>query len=138
MQTVPADAEAVGRQMVAPAQALRPLVIAQRPGAEHLEHGQMAVIADLVKIGRAQAALQAGQPPAPRVWPAFQVRGQRMHPRGGEQHRVAVRRHQRAALDHPVAPFSEEFKERTGRLGHVHGVGSFLAAGTRKGPLAWP
>jgi len=94
----------------------------------------VAFVADLVEIGRAQAALQAGQPPAPRVGLAVQVGGQRVHPGGGEQHRVAVRRHQRAALDHPVAPFPEEVKERPGRLGHVHGMGSFLVVGTRKGP----
>jgi hypothetical protein len=60
MQPVPADTEAVGEQLPAPAQALRPVVVAQRPGAQHLEHGQVAVIANLVQIGGAQAALQAG------------------------------------------------------------------------------
>ena len=33
-----------------------------------------------------------------------------------------------------MAAFPEEVKERTGRLGHVHGMGSFLVVGTRKGP----
>jgi len=60
VQPVPADAQAVGEQLPAPAQALRPVVIAQRPGAQHLEHGQVPVIADLIQVGGTQAALQAG------------------------------------------------------------------------------
>src|SRR5580704_11874812 len=56
---------------------------------------------------------------------AFQVPGQRMHPRGGEQHLVTVRRHQRAARYHLVAPFTEELKEGPDGFGHVHGIGPF-------------
>jgi hypothetical protein len=92
VQPVPAYAQAVGEQLPAPAQALRPVVIAQRPRAQHLEHRQVPVIADLVQIGGPQAALHSGQPPALRMGAAFQVPGQRMHPRGGEQHRVTARR----------------------------------------------
>jgi hypothetical protein len=60
VQPVPADAQAVGEQLPAPAQALRSVVIAQRPGAQHLEHGQVPIIADLVQVGGTQAALHAG------------------------------------------------------------------------------
>ena len=41
----------------------------------------MPVIANLVKIGRAQAVLHTGQPPVLRVGQALQVPGQRVHPR---------------------------------------------------------
>jgi hypothetical protein len=88
----------------------------------------VTVIADLVQIGGAQAALHAGQPPALRMRAAFQVPGQRMHPRGGEQHRVTVGRHQRAARHYLVAPVAEELKEGPDRFCHVHGIGPFLVS----------
>src|SRR5581483_10959377 len=137
VQATPFGPQDSGDELVAPAQAPRSVVVPQRPGAEHLEHGQVAFVADLVEIGRAQAALDAGQPPAPRVGQAVQVRGQRVHPGGGEQHRAAARRQQRAALDHLMAALGEEREERADGLVRVHGmVLSWLVlAGTRKGPL---
>src|SRR5215831_2271526 len=48
-----------------------------------------------------------------------------MHPRRGEQHRVTVRRQQRAARYHLVAPVTEELEEGPDRFGHVHGTGPF-------------
>src|SRR5271169_4148388 len=59
------------------------------------------------------------------MWAAFQVPGQRMHSRGGEQHLVTVRRYQRATRYQLVAPFTEELKEGPDRFGHVHGIGPF-------------
>ena len=97
----------------------------------------MAVIADLVQIGGAQAALHADQPPALRVGAAFEIPGQRMHPRGGEEHLVTVGRHQRATRHHLMAPVTEEFQEGRSRFGHVHGM-SLLVSGTGKEPLARP
>ena len=129
----PAHAQALGEQLPAPAQLLRSVVIAQRPGAQHLEHRQVAVIADLVQVGGAQAALHPDQPAALRVGAALQVPGQRMHPRGGEQHRVTVRRHQRAARHNLVAPVYEEFEEGPNRFGHVHGIGPLPGFRHQKG-----
>ena len=122
MQTVPADTQAVDKQLAAPAQTLWSLIIVQRPGAEHLEHGQMPVIANLVKIGRAQAVLHTGQPPVLRVGQALQVPGQRVHPRGGEQHRT--RRYfdrqgdaELAVLHHSIAVNSQTDAQR--RFGDI-------------------
>ncbi len=129
VQASPFGPKALGDQLAAPAQALRSVVVSQRPRAEHLEHGQVAFVADLAEIGRAQAALHAGQPPAPRMRQAVQVRGQRVHSRRGEQHRAVVGRHQRTARDHLVAAVGEEVEEGTGRLGHVHGAVLFVVTG---------
>jgi hypothetical protein len=98
----------------------------------------VAVIANLVQIRGAQAALHASQPPALRMGAAFQVPGQRMHPRGGEQDRVTFGGHQRAARHYRVAPVTEELKEGPDRFCDVHGVGPFLVSGTGKEPLARP
>jgi len=43
------------------------------------------------------------------VGPAFQVSGQRVHSRGGEQHRAAIRRHKRTARDRLVTAASVLF-----------------------------
>jgi hypothetical protein len=51
---------------------------------------------------------------------AFEVPRQRMHARGGEQHLVTVRRHQRAARYHLVAPLGEELKKCLDRFGDKH------------------
>ena len=55
------DPEPAGDQLVAPAHALRAGVVAERPRAEHLEHGQVGAVADLVQVGGAQAALHVGR-----------------------------------------------------------------------------
>ena len=77
----------------------------------------MPVIANLVKIGRAQAVLHTSQPPVLRVGQALQVPGQRVHPRGGEQHRT--RRYfdrqgdaELAVLHHSIAVNSQTDAQR--------------------------
>jgi hypothetical protein len=54
VQHAGADAEPAGDQLVAPAQALRAGVVPQRPGAEHLEHGQVGAVADSSRSVRRQ------------------------------------------------------------------------------------
>jgi hypothetical protein len=105
VQPVLVDAQASGGQLKAPAHALLAVVIAQRPGAQHLKHGQVAVVADLVQIGGPKTALHPGQPPALRVRLAFAGFG-----------------HERAARQYQVVPVLVKLKEPSGRLGHVHRV----------------
>ena len=116
MQPARVDAESAGDQLVAPAQALLAGVVTKRPRAEHVEHGQVGAVPDLVEVGGAQAALHAGEPTTARVRQAFQVRRERVHARRGEQDGVPRPGHQRAARDGVMPAFAEEFSERVDDL----------------------
>ena len=72
-------------------------VVAEREVAEHLEEGEMARRgADLVDVGGAEALLHRRQRRVGRLHLAEEERLQRLHARGGEQHRrVVVGRNER-------------------------------------------
>ncbi len=115
------DPQPFGEQPVPPVQAHRAVVVAQRPGAEHLEDGQVGGVTDLLQVRGAQAALQVHQPPAQRMGAALQVRRERVHPRGGEQHGVAGRWQQRRAGDPAVAAFLVVLDEGADDVFGLHG-----------------
>ena len=106
VQQAPLQPEHLPQQLETPPLALRPVVVAERPRAEHLEHRQVGVVAYLVQVGGAQAALYPGEPAAEGMRLAGQVRRQRVHSRRGEQHRIAGRGQQRTAPDRlmPAVP----------------------------------
>ncbi|EGJ78562.1 putative alanyl tRNA synthetase [Streptomyces sp. Tu6071] len=111
------DPEPVREEFVPPLQAARPLVVAERPGAEHLEDGEVGRVADLLQVRRAQAPLHVHEPPPERVRAAFEVRGERVHPGGGEEHGVVTgRRQQRRAGDPGVAAVLVELGEAAADL----------------------
>ena len=132
MQHLRLQPEVVTEQFEPPPQALRAAVVAERPRAQHLEHGQVRAVADLIQVGRAQAALDPGQPAAERMRLALEIRRQRVHARGRVQHRVARAWQQRAPLDLPMTAAAEELDERRDCLVRVHGRKRLSVSGRRK------
>ena len=120
VQAAGVDAEPLGDQLVAPAQRLAAAVVAERPRAEHLEHGQVGRIPHLVEIGGSQASLDAHESAPQRMRFPFQVRRQRMHPRGGEEHRITEPRNERGPGGRNVAAVEEVVDEGPA---DVHGSG---------------
>ena len=101
-------------------------VVADREVAEHLEEGQVALGgADVLDVDRAEALLAGGQPPRRRLLLAAEVGLERLHARGGEQHRRVVdRRHERRRGHAQVAALLEERQELLADLGGLHGAWS--------------
>ena len=95
------EAEALERQL--PRELDRALleVVADREVAEHLEERQVAGRqADLVDVRRPEALLAARQPVVRRLLAALEVRLERVHARGREQHRrIVLGRHEAAGGD---------------------------------------
>lgn len=60
-------------------------IVAQRPVAQHFKEGQVAGVAHVVNITRADALLHVGQARASGVGRTHQVRHKRVHTGGGEQ-----------------------------------------------------
>ena len=60
-------------------------IVAQRPVAQHFKEGQVAGVAHVVNITRADALLHVGQARAGGVGRTHQVRHERVHTGGGEQ-----------------------------------------------------
>ena len=60
-------------------------IVAQRPVAQHFKEGQVAWVAHVVNITRADALLHVGQARAGGVGRTHQVRHERVHTGGGEQ-----------------------------------------------------
>jgi hypothetical protein len=67
--------------------------------------------ADLVNVGGSQALLAIGEPPAGGVGSAEQVRQERMHAGGGEQHRGITVGDEGGARDDDVTALGEERQE---------------------------
>ncbi len=104
------EAEALERQL--PRELDRALleVVAHREVAEHLEERQVARRhADLIDVRRPEALLAARQPVVRRLLAALEVRLERVHARGREQHRrIVLGRHEAAGGDALViAPLEE-------------------------------
>ena len=109
-------------------------VVAEAPGAEHLEHRQVCSVADLVEVGGPQAPLRVDQARSLRVRFALQVRDEGVHAGGDEQHGV-VRpgRYQRAGEDALVAALAEVVDESVAGVLGVHGGFPFGLMATGKG-----
>src|SRR5918998_1483499 len=104
------EAEALQREL--PGELDRALleVVADREVAEHLEEGEVAGgRPHLVDVGRAEALLAGGQTVMGRLLASLEVGLERMHARGGEQHRrVVLGGNQRGGGQAPVvAPLPE-------------------------------
>ena len=91
------EAEALGGEL--PGELRRALleVVADREVAEHLEEGEVARgQPHVLDVGGAKHLLAGGQPPRRRLLLPAEVGLERLHARGGEQHRgVVAGRHQR-------------------------------------------
>ena len=117
------EAEAVERQV--PRELDRALleVVAHREVAEHLEERQVPRgQADLVDVGRAEALLAAREPVVRRLLAALEVRLERVHARGGEQHRrIVLGGNERSGGDALVVAALEEAQEAVADLvgGHA-------------------
>jgi hypothetical protein len=78
-------------------------------------------VADLGDVGGPQALLAVGEPPAGGMGPAEQVRHQRVHAGGGEQHRGVAFGDEGGAGEDCVAALGEERPEhRTQPVGVDH------------------
>ena len=81
------EAEALGRQLVGELDGALLEVVADREVAEHLEEGEVPRgQADVLDVGGAEALLARGQPLRRRLLLAPEVRLERLHARGREQH----------------------------------------------------
>ena len=119
-QTLRRNADHIRDQFPGPGLSLGLEVVAQRKVAQHLEHGQMRGVADLVDIGRAEALLDRGQPVVRRLSLAQKIRLEGHHPGAGEQQgRVAGRRKRRRRYSQVIA-IDEEIGECLPDLLCVH------------------
>ena len=80
----------------------------------------MGRIANLVDIAGADALLHVGQSGASRMLAAQQVRNQRVHARGGEQHGRVILRNDGGAGDHGVALALEEVQPHGAQFAGGH------------------
>ncbi len=120
VQAARVDAEVLGQQLERLGDRRLLEVVAKAPVAEHLEHGEVAVVADLIDVRGAHAALHVAEPVPGGVRLTEQVRGDWMHPGRREQHVVGRRPH-RVALDHDMAALDHEVEEALCDL--LHGPG---------------
>lgn len=116
MQQAGIDTQPLGEQPVSPVETERAFVVTQRPGAEHLEDGQVSGVTDLLQVRGAQAALHVDQPRAQRMGAALQVWSEGVHAGGGEEHGVAGWWQQRRADDPAMGALFEVLDERTDQL----------------------
>jgi len=86
------DAQVLGacQKFVRPADCFFFKIVAERPVAEHLEKSEVTRIAYCVDIAGADALLVVSEALARRVRLAKQVRNERVHARGGKEHRGIV------------------------------------------------
>src|SRR5258706_1204910 len=111
-QRAPVEAELLRQEVPTPLDRFLLPVIADAEVAEHLEKGLVvAVLADLIDIGRAEDLLDADDPLGRGLLAPQEIRHQRLHPRAGEEHaRVVLEDERRAGQPH-VAPLLEELDE---------------------------
>jgi len=117
-----------GQKLPAPRDHLFFEVVAQRPVAQHLKKREMAEIAHIVDIASAHALLNIGKPGAGRVFRAHQVGHQRVHARGGKQHRGVVFRNQRRAGNHGVALILKKLEKHRAQFGGSRGFHGILSS----------
>ena len=117
-QAVRIDAQPLraGQELPGPGDGFLLEVVAERPVAQHLKEGQVRGVADLVDVAGADALLHVGKPRALRVLGAQQIRDQRVHAGGGEQHRRVVFRDDGGRGDDRVSPLLEEAQEHRAQL----------------------
>ena len=106
----------VGQELPAPGDGFLLEVVAQRPVAQHLKEGAVGGVADLVDVAGADALLHVREPGAGGVLLAHQVGYQRMHARGGEEHRGIILGDQGRTGDHRVALGTEEVQIQLPKL----------------------
>ena len=102
-------------------------VVAEAPVAEHLEEGQVAGgVADLLDVGRAEAALaRRSSRGRGRLLLALEVRLERLHPGGREQHRRVIgRRGPARPRARAMAPLLEEREVGLADLVDLHATQS--------------
>ena len=115
------------RELVGHLDRARLEVVAEREVAHHLEEREVAVgRADDVDVDGAEAALDRGQPRGGRRRLAEEVRLERLHAGGREQHRLVERRgHERGRGHGEVPALDEEVREAAADLvGRRHGAHS--------------
>ncbi len=86
-------------------------IIPEGPVAQHLEKGEVAVVADLFDIVGTEAFLTAGEARTHRVRLAEEIGHERMHAGGREEDRGIVFRQQRRGRQDRVALGTEEIEE---------------------------
>ena len=123
-QTVLGQAQVfrAGEEFPAPGNHLLLEIVAQRPVAQHLKEGEVAEIAHVVNIAGAHALLHVRQAVAGGVLRAHQIGHQRMHARGGEQHRGVVFGNHRRAGNHGMAVALEKLQEHRAQFGGMIGL----------------
>jgi hypothetical protein len=101
-------------------------VVADREVAEHLEEREVAGgEADVLDVGRTEALLAGGEAPRGRLLLAAEVGLERLHARGGEEHRGVVgRRHERSRRHAAMPSLLEEREKALPDLRRVHAVQS--------------
>ncbi len=116
------EAVALDRELPAPGDRVLLEVVPKAPVAEHLEEGQVPVrVADLVDVRRAKAALDVGDPLRGRLLLSQEVRLERLHPRGRQQHRRVVHRRHEGRRGHDLVPaLGEEVEVDLADLFGVH------------------
>ena len=117
------EAEAVERQLPGEVDRLPLEVVAEGEVAEHLEAGEMAGgAADLLDVGRPEAALGGGQPRRRRRLPAQVVGLERLHAGRRQQHAGVVGGGDQRCRRHPqVPPLLEERHVGLSDLLRIHG-----------------
>ena len=86
-------------------------VVAHAEVAEHLEEGEVALVAHLVDIGGPEALLDRREPRAGRCRLAGEIRLERHHARAGEQERGVAGGDERGAGHHEVTPLLKKVKK---------------------------
>ena len=119
-QAVCGDADHVGDQLPGPGLGLGLEVVAEREVAEHLEHGQVRVVADLVDVGGAEALLDRGEAVVRRLRFAHEVALEGDHAGAGEEQGGVAGRGQRGAGDAEMVALGEEVGEGLPDLLGVH------------------
>ncbi len=131
------EAESAQRQLPGEGDRLALEVVVEGEVAEHLEAGEMAGgAADLLDVGRPEAALRGGQPRRRRSLAAEEVGLERLHAGGGQQHaRIVGGRDQRRRRHPQVAALLEERHVGLSDRLRIHGGEGY---GTRTGGPAPP
>ena len=106
------ESEVVGRgqEFVAERDRLFLEVVAEGPVAQHLEEREVHGVAHVVDVARADALLDVGEAGPLRMLLAEEIRHQRVHPGGGEEHGRVIVRHEGGAADDRVSLGLEELQ----------------------------
>ena len=113
-QAVGVDAQPLGRgeELPAPGNHFLFEIVPQAPVAQHLKEGKVAGVAHVVNVAGANALLHVDQPLPGRVLLPHQVGHQRVHARGGKQHRRVILGDDRGRGDDGVPLGHKKLKEQ--------------------------